>query len=446
MSNTNSQISNSGLIRFLPFLGLALAVLALGLSIALACKHEGLCTGGTGCLIGDVDGCAELGKSEHSKFAGIHIAWLGVFYYAMIALLFGGLIARARSAGDDAKQSGGLLTLLVAAVVFGFVFDLFLAYVNFTVLEVPCLFCLYTYLCQAGILAVAGFLYYRANQSEGAAGLGDLLAGLKGGWWAPVGALSITLLTVIALPGFAGGDEHAGHNHGGSVDQTIHNQLASPERREQLLRELRAFNQRPISTAGLTNYEGEDSAFIILHKWADFRCPHCLHAHELIRTAQQRWPGRIKVYYRHFPLDSTCNPLVGRDGGGFSCNGSQAALCAPQNIFGDFYHGVFQFQNSRIAISPDQLRRLNETLGGNWSAMVNCMGSAATQRKLLRDINEAEAINVQSTPTLVLEGHVLPPGTPRPEFFLGVMDALVIEKEGDAAIQDFQLRRGTPQP
>ncbi|MEQ9366108.1 MAG: DsbA family protein [Leptospirales bacterium] len=447
MSTPNSPHSNSGLARFLPFAGLGLALLALGLSIALACKHVGICTGGTACLIGDVDGCAELGKSEHSQIFGVHIAWLGVFYYALIALLFGGLLARDAKATDP-KAGGGLVTLLISAVVFGFVFDLFLAYVNFAVLDVPCLFCLYTYICQVGILAVAGFLYYQASRGDGAAdvgGLGELAQGLKNAWWALPGALSITLLTVIALPAMFGAGGSANANDGAN-ESNIHNTIAGEERRGQLLRELRAFNRQNISTAGLTNYDGEDTAFITLHKWADFRCPHCLHAHELIRTAQARWPGRIKVYYRHFPLDKTCNPLVGREAGGFSCNGAQAALCAPQNIFGDFYHGIMEFQNGQIPITPDQLRRLNETLGGDWPAMVNCMGSAATQQRLLRDIKEAEAINVQSTPTVVLEGHVLPPGTPRPDFFLGLMDALVIEKEGEAAIQDFELRRGSAKP
>ena len=440
MSTTNSPNSNSGLARYLPIAGLALSLIALGLSIALACKHEGLCSGGTGCMIGDVDGCAELGKSEHSQLFGIHIAWLGVFYYAMVSLLFAGLLARPQGAAE--KGGRALLTLLLSAVVFGFVFDLFLAYVNFTVLDVPCLYCLYTYICQLGILAAAGGLYYFANQGAApdAGGFGELFEGLKLGWWAPAGALTITLLTVIVLPAVIGGGGSGPANGGaqGGIDARV----VEVDRRGQLLRELRAFNRADLSTAGLVNYEGEHSAYIVVHKWADFRCPHCMHAHELIRRAQRRWPGRIKVFYRHFPLDKTCNPLVGREAGGFSCNGSQAALCAPPKIFGDFYHGVFQFQNGQIPITPDQLRRLNEGLGGNWSAMVNCMGSAGTQQKLLRDIREAEQINVQSTPTLVLNGHVLPPGTPRPDFFLGLMDALVIEQEGDAAIQDFDLRRG----
>ena len=439
-SSSHSDRSGGRLLQLLPLAGLVIALVALGLSIALACKHEGLCTGGTACLIGNVDGCAELGKSPHSRVfgTGLHIAWLGVFYYAFVTLLFLALLLQ--RGRDGAQQTfARIVTLLTAVVVFGVVCDLFLAYVNFTVLDVPCLFCLYTYLCQLAILVAVVLLYTRTHRDE-AAGFGEMFRGLQAAWWAPLGALVIALLTFIALPAIYGtGSPNAGGDGGPA---SLDTQVASAERRAQLLRELRAFNTADLSTAGLQNYDGEDQAYIILHDWADFRCPHCLHAHEIIQAAQRRWPGRIKVYYRHFPLDQTCNPLVSRAAGGFSCNGAQAALCAPRNIFPEFYHGVFEFQNAQIPIIPDQLRRLTESLGGDWSAMVGCMGSAKTAAALQRDIKEAEVINVQSTPTIVVDGHILPPGTPRPEFFLGLMDALVIEKEGDAAIQDFDLRLG----
>jgi protein-disulfide isomerase/uncharacterized membrane protein len=411
--------------------GLVIALLALGLSIALACKHEGLCTGGTACLIGNVDGCAELGKSDTSRLfgSGPHIAWLGVFYYAAVSLLFVAvLILR------GARDASGVYALLLATVVFGFVFDLFLAYTNFMVLDVPCLFCIYTYICQVGILAVTGLLYYGHSFTRG--NLTELWSGLKNAWWAFVGALCVVLLTYLLLPVFVGPS-----SEGSANGESFETRLTAPEKQAQLLRELRAFNKADLSTAGLASYDGADSAYIVLHDWADFRCPHCLHAHELIRAAQRRWPGRIKVYYRHFPLDQMCNPLVSREAGGYSCNGAQAALCAPeQGIFADFYHGVFELQHAQIPITPDQLHRLTDSLGGDWASMVNCMGSSHTQQALRRDIQEAQAINVQSTPTIVLQGHILPPGTPRPEFFFGLMDALVVEKEGDAAVRDFEAR------
>ncbi len=287
---------------WLPVITFALAIVALGLSIALACKHEGICTGGTGCLIGNVDGCAELGKSPRSRLFGTgpHIAWLGVFYYAAVALMSLGLWLRQR-ADSNGRLPTGLLTLITAAVVFGFVFDLFLAYINFAELEVPCLYCLYTYICQLGMLIAVALLYMGARKQGGdaAGGIKDMIDGLGQVWWAPLGALIVLLLTYIALPSVYG-DAHAGHDHAHDhshgASATIDNSLLSEDQRPQRLRELRAFNRAELSTAGLTNFEGKNDAYIIVHKWADFRCGHCKNAHDLLRVAQERWPGRIKVY------------------------------------------------------------------------------------------------------------------------------------------------------
>ncbi len=126
--------------------------------------------------------------------------------------------------------------------------------------------------------------------------------------------------------------------------------------------------------------------------------------------------------------------------GGYSCNGAQAAICAPeQNIFPQIYHGVFAFQQSNQLIGLRELENLTVASGGNWSRMLACMGSAATQQKLRRDINDAGLVKVEATPTLVIQGRSFR-GAPPIEWFTAVIDAMVIEKEGAAAESDFAAR------
>lgn len=432
MSSTKTA---TGANKILPLVGLAIAVIALVISGMLVCKHEGVCTGSMGCTIGDVDGCSELGKSSYSKLFGVvHIAWLGFFYYAFMAVTFLLLFLRA----DDRDNRPAALTLLMAAAVFGFVFDLFLAYTNFMVLVVPCVLCGYTYICQLGVLIVAALLYVGGTKDGSGGKLADLSKGGVALWPSLTGGVVSILALMVILSLIAGGGSANGRE---DPDNFLAN-VAPDNVHNQRLRELRAFKTVDLDTRGLDNYVGTETAFISIHEWADFRCPHCLHTHEMIRAAQLRWPGRIKVYYRHFPLDGACNPLMAQPRGGFSCNGAQAALCAPQqNIFDGVYHGIFEYQNTRTNITPAELQKLVEGLGGDWSRMVSCMGSPATVQKLNRDIKEAEALDIQSTPQVVLNGHVLPPGTPNPQFFFAVVDALVVEKEGAAAVEDFNSRK-----
>ncbi len=432
----SSSKSASGTSKILPLIGLAVAVIALVISGMLVCKHEGVCSASMGCTIGNVDGCSELGKSSYSKLFGlVHIAWLGFFYYAFMSVSFLLLYLRA----DDRENRPAALTLLMAAAVFGFVFDLFLAYTNFFVLVVPCVLCGYTYICQLGVLIISALLYVNGTRDGQGGKLGDLSKGGVALWPSLAGGMVSILVLMIILSMIAGGG--SGNGNGEDGDNFLAN-VASAEVRTQRLRELRAFKTVDLNTRGLDNVVGQDTAFISIHEWADFRCPHCLHTHEMVRAAQRRWPGRIKVYYRHFPLDGACNPLMEGQRGGFSCNGAQAAICAPQqNIFDGVYHGIFEFQKTRTNITPATLQKLVEGLGGNWSSMVNCMGSPATVQKLNRDINAAKDLDIQSTPQVVLNGHVLPPGTPNPQFFFAVIDSLVVEKEGQAAVDDFNARK-----
>ncbi len=217
--------------------------------------------------------------------------------------------------------------------------------------------------------------------------------------------------------------------------------VVSEEEAETILFDFKSLKKQGLSTDGIASV-GESGAYIEIHKFADFMCPHCRTSTVLLEEAVKRWPGRIRIYYRHFPLDGTCNPLVGRkDPEALRCNGAQAALCAPdQNLLKEIYHGIFDFQLTGTPISPENLEKLAVSKGANWSAMLQCMGSAETSRKLQRDIKDAEKLNIQATPTLVVQDVLQPSGSPPREAFLHLLDSLVIEKEGPSAREELKKR------
>ncbi len=413
--------------RNLTFLGLAVALVGVVLAALLVCKHNfsGVCPSSFGCNINGVDGCSELGKSAYARlpFIPISFATLGLAYYSFLALLFWNM-----SRTTDAKSLGGQRTLLLALTVSGLVLDAALAYINFTKLIVPCRLCMFTYGVTGGVFIVALLL-----QRDSSAGEGDFMDGMKSALVPAAGSIAAVGLVFLVLSLFsASGAEESSAGSGLLPEDQVSRRLV----------EFRALNPVQLSTKDLDSFEGPDDAYIVVHKFADFRCPHCLHAGEILQNALQRWPGRLRVYYRHFPLDGTCNPRVGRkQPGADSCNGAQAALCAPeQKIFAKFYHGVFNFQKTEAPISLPALKKLAEGLGGDWERMRSCMGSRETARKLERDIADAETINISSTPTLTLQDRLLPAGTPDATFFLQTLDALVFEKEGAPAYAEFRKR------
>ena len=189
---------------------------------------------------------------------------------------------------------------------------------------------------------------------------------------------------------------------------------------------------------------GGEDAYIVIHKFADYRCSHCFNTSLLLQNAMRRWPGRIRVYYRQFPLDGTCNDQVRRkQPDAQSCNGAQAAICAPdqgKDFFPRFNYSLYDFQRSRSNITLTNLEHLVNNLGGDWAQMRSCMASQETSQSLERDIKDAIVVNVQSTPTLVVQDRLLPAGTPDRNYFYQLMDAFVFEKEGQSAYDEFMER------
>ena len=437
MTESKSPLKNQGL------LGAAIAFVGVAISTLLVCKHlfPEFCSQSMGCTVaGGVDGCRELGQSKNSRILDIPIpiAVYGLFYYAFM----GALLFRLSRAGATLRN--GLVNIVLAGLVFGLVVDLALGYKNFFVLLYPCRLCSYTYLVQLGLVGVGVWIYLANNRDLGSAA--DLRGALRGTIVPGASAVIISIAAVLVLFVMAGsgrsgaGSDH-GHNHGQEAAGIP--ALAAPDKVKGILEELRFFKKAGLSTAGLTNVEGERTGYIEIHKFADFNCPHCLHASYAMRAALKRWPGRVRIYYRHFPLDGTCNKAVGSKRGGSSCIGATAALCAPvQGIFAPVYHGIFALQEGQKPITTTALQEIVEKNGGNWAKLAACMGSSQTLRALDHDIADAIKIEVESTPTLVLQDHKLPPGTPDMTYLMQMIDALVYEKEGQKAYDEYRRAGG----
>jgi len=123
-------------------LRVAAAVLALaGIGVA---TYIAIAEGGGGapkCLAGG-HGCETVANSHYSHLAGINVAVIGVFGYA---LLFGAAIGP-----GDPGRFGGFLTALV-----GFGFSAYLTYLELFVIDAICQWCVASAILMALSLAIA---------------------------------------------------------------------------------------------------------------------------------------------------------------------------------------------------------------------------------------------------------------------------------------------------
>jgi protein-disulfide isomerase/uncharacterized membrane protein len=166
------------------------------------------------------------------------------------------------------------------------------------------------------------------------------------------------------------------------------------------------YRERPVSdTAAVLgtapHAKGPAEAPVTVVEFSDFQCPACGQAfrdlHDLVRRRQD-----VRVVFRHFPLDQSCNEAMGRDVHPMACLAARAAECAAQQ--GKFweYHDLL-FENQSM-LSRDALFAFARDTGLDIARFRTCLDDPATLDLVREDVRAGIALGVESTPTIFIDG------------------------------------------
>jgi len=150
--------------------------------------------------------------------------------------------------------------------------------------------------------------------------------------------------------------------------------------------------------------KGAADAPLVIVEFSDFQCPACAAAYERLRTSLS---GRrdVRLVFRHFPLDSRCNPTVSRPVHELACTAAAAAECAgQQGKFWDYHDRLFAEQRF---LDRETLFRFARELGLDIPRFRSCLDDPATLASVTDDIAAATALGIESTPTLFVNGRRL---------------------------------------
>ena len=413
--------------RILAYSGAAFALAGAIISAILVAKHSfpDLIQSSVGCDVNGTDGCKALGATNYAHVFGVPIAAFGFFYYALVLVSFIRI--------NFMHHSGKLLGLLVFLGAVGIFVDIVLGVINLGILETPCILCIYTYLTTAGVMIMAAMLFRSEAKSK------KVKPSAAIDWSALLIHSIIALVLSLGLYGCYSLMSPGNVTPAGGIP------IIPEDKVEQIVADFETLPEGKLSTEGLKTASGSENGYIVIQEFADFLCPHCKHTTEMITKLKERWPGRIRVYYRQFPLDGTCNPLiqgVRKPVGDWRCNAAQAAVCAGgSENFGEFYHDVFELQeNSPPVMTPETIRPIAEHHGLNWDELYACMGSARSQQLITADVQAGKTIELNSTPLVILNDRILSRGSPHEQFLFHLVDALVYKKEGKAAFEELKKR------
>ena len=353
----------------LKLLGL-FAVIAFGIS-AYQTRHfylirEGSAQFHTFCNINDAMNCNTVMSSRFAELAwGIPLSSLGAS--AFVALLI--LIAFAHLADARKDSLRGILLLTQISAAFSVIYFLIMV----LAVKTLCVLCLSV---DALVFAMLGLAW--SFRKEGAGGK------LKSTWIiAAASAITIpTLALVEAVPTPAQYSD----------EQLVNAWMGRPV--------------IPVESGPEFNSIGPANAPVTIVEFSDMQCPHCRKGAYILNALKDRFPGKIRIVLRNYPMDSACHPDVpaGR-GHNAACEAAQAIYCAAQQgQFEKAYQTIFDAQDD---LAPGKTVDFLKGLNLDVNALKSCMGSESTRAAIQKDILEGKKHAVQSTPTFFANGHMV---------------------------------------
>jgi protein-disulfide isomerase len=124
--------------------------------------------------------------------------------------------------------------------------------------------------------------------------------------------------------------------------------------------------------------------------------------HFYLRKLMSRYPGKIRLVHRHFPMDHTVNPIVKTPVHGGAGNLALVAIYAQSR---DKFWPVsdYIFSTARTSGQLD-LKAISDMFGIPTEDLAVGIRDAAIRNQLKMDLIEGLKLGVSGTPTFVIEG------------------------------------------
>lgn len=148
---------------------------------------------------------------------------------------------------------------------------------------------------------------------------------------------------------------------------------------------------------------GNPSATVDVIEYSDFECPFCLRHLPSIERLMDEYGDRIRLAYRHFPLNSR-HPQAQKAAEASECAGEQ----------GKFWemHDVIFDANAAGAMSAAKWKELAGTLGLDTAQFNTCLDSGQYASKVSQQAADGAAAGVQGTPATFVNGQLVSGAVP----------------------------------
>jgi protein-disulfide isomerase len=147
-----------------------------------------------------------------------------------------------------------------------------------------------------------------------------------------------------------------------------------------------------------TPSRGPADAKVVVVEYSDFECPHCRELYENLKTVEPAYP-QVRFVFKDYPLVQI-HPWAET-----AAIGARCAYMQSPSAFWKVHDAIFENQD---VISPenvwDKLVGFATDAGLDPAAFKSCLSSDDAKKAVDADRAEGDALGVQSTPTVFVNG------------------------------------------
>jgi protein-disulfide isomerase len=161
---------------------------------------------------------------------------------------------------------------------------------------------------------------------------------------------------------------------------------------------------------------GPAQAPVTIVEFSDFHCPYCRAVQPTLTQLLRKYPGKVRLVYRHLPLDGL-HPQARHV--------AEASWCADQQ------QKFWAFHDQVYAAGPDAsdaaLARLAKASGLDMGEFESCLASGRAREPVQKDVEEGSGHGLTGTPGFFVNGRPLTGNQPLSAF------TAIIDEELQAA-------------
>lgn len=299
-------------------------------------------------------GCDVVRSSRYAVLWGEPLPIYGVAMYASLVLL---VFAEQLISTQIAGKVRYVFTAMAAA---GFLFSVYLTYLEGFVIHAWCAWCVGSALTITFIFAVAVLQWVRPSRRPDDAAA---LAALRKHFLMVIAAI------VLGVPAFA---ILSSHGEAPPVTQVNSEALKALVRSD-------------------SHVTGNPGAPLTVVEFADFECPFCGTEEPVVEEILKKYGSRIQFVFRQYPLTQ-----IHRD----AMQAAEASECAAEQ--GKFWEAERKLYENQTDLTEPALNLYAVELGLDRARFGQCLSSHATQSTISRDMADAHTLGVDRTPTFFI--------------------------------------------